>query len=108
MAKEDQLGKTENLSIDTTVLTENIKEPSIWVNFFLKVVYLIFLNFIVPFLGFITLLQLLFSIGSKKPNENLVSFSKKISSYIYQIINFITYSSDQRPWPFNSFPESAD
>ena len=108
MAKEDQLGKTENLSIDTAVLTENIKEPSIWVNFFLKVVYLIFLNFIVPFLGFITLLQLLFSIGSKKPNDNHISFSKKVSSYIYQIINFITYSSDQRPWPFNSFPESSD
>ena len=108
MAKEDQLGKTENLSIDTTVLTENIKEPSIWVNFFLKVVYLIFLNFIVPFLGFITLLQLLFIIVTKKPNGNLISFSKKVSSYIYQIINFITYSSDQRPWPFNSFPESSD
>ena len=102
---KDQEKSTENLSIDTAVLTENIKEPSIWVNFFLKVVYLVFLNFIVPFLGFITLLQLLFSIGSKKPNENLVFFSKKISSYIYQIINFITYSSDQRPWPFNSFPE---
>ena len=90
---KDQEKSTENLSIDTAVLTENIKEPSIWVNFFLKVIYLVFLNFIVPFLGFITLLQLLFSIGSKKPNENLVSFSKKISSYIYQIIHFITYSS---------------
>ena len=107
MTKEQEKS-IENLSIDTAVLTENIKEPSIWVNFFLKVIYLVFLNFIVPFLGFITLLQLLFSIGSKKPNENLVSFSKKISSYIYQIINFITYSSDQRPWPFNSFPESSD
>ena len=105
---KEQEKSTENFSIDTEVLTENIKEPSIWVNFFLKVIYLVFLNFIVPFLGFITLLQLLFSIGSKKPNENLVSFSKKISSYIYQIINFITYSSDQRPWPFNSFPESSD
>ena len=105
---KDQEKSTENLSIDTVALTENIKEPSIWVNFFLKIVYLVFLNFIVPFLGFITLLQLLFSIGSKKPNENLVTFSKKISSYIYQIINFITYSSDQRPWPFNSFPESSD
>jgi hypothetical protein len=105
---KNQEKSTENLSIDTAVLTENIKEPSIWVNFFLKIFYLVFLNFIVPFLGFITLLQLLFSIGSKKPNENLVSFSKKISSYIYQIINFITYSSDQRPWPFNSFPESSD
>ena len=105
---KDQEKSSENLSIDTAVLTENIKEPSIWVNFFLKIFYLVFLNFIVPFLGFITLLQLLFSIGSKKPNENLVTFSKKISSYIYQIINFITYSSDQRPWPFNSFPESSD
>jgi hypothetical protein len=98
----------ENLSIDTVALTENIKEPSIWVNFFLKVIYLIFLNFIIPFLGFITLLQLLFSLGSKKPNDNLISFSKKISIYIYQIINFITYSSDERPWPFNAFPDKAD
>ena len=98
----------ENLSIDTVALTENIKEPSIWVNFFLKVIYLIFLNFIIPFLGFITLLQLLFSLGSKKPNNNLISFSKKISIYIYQIINFITYSSDERPWPFNAFPDKAD
>ena len=98
----------ENLSIDTVALSENIKEPSIWVNFFLKVIYLIFLNFIIPFLGFITLLQLLFSLGSKKPNNNLISFSKKISIYIYQIINFITYSSDERPWPFNTFPDKAD
>ena len=98
----------ENLSIDTVALSENIKEPSIWVNFFLKVIYLIFLNFIIPFLGFITLLQLLFSLGSKKPNNNLISFSKKISIYIYQIINFITYSSDERPWPFNPFPDKAD
>ena len=73
---KDQEKSTENLSIDSAALTENIKEPSIWVNFFLKIVYLVFLNFIVPFLGFITLLQLLFSIGSKKPNENLISFSK--------------------------------
>jgi len=98
----------ENLSIDTVALTENIKEPSIWVNFFLKVIYLIFLNFIIPFLGFVTLLQLLFSLGSKKPNNNLISFSKKLSIYIYQIINFITYSSDERPWPFNAFPDKAD
>ena len=98
----------ENLSIDTVALSENIKEPSIWVNFFLKVIYLIFLNFIIPFLGFITLLQLLFNLGSKKPNDNLISFSKKISIYIYQIINFITYSSDERPWPFNPFPDKAD
>ena len=98
----------ENLSIDTVALSENIKEPSIWVNFFLKVIYLIFLNFIIPFLGFVTLLQLLFSLGSKKPNDNLISFSKKISIYIYQIINFITYSSDERPWPFNAFPDKAD
>ena len=98
----------ENLSIDTVALTKNIKEPSIWVNFFLKVFYLIFLNFIIPFLGFVTLLQLLFSLGSKKPNDNLISFSKKISIYVYQIINFITYSSDERPWPFNAFPDKAD
>ena len=98
----------ESLSIDTVALSKNIKEPSIWVNFFLKVIYLIFLNFIIPFLGFVTLLQLLFSLGSKKPNDNLISFSKKISIYIYQIINFITYSSDERPWPFNTFPDKAD
>ena len=108
MTKDKPKEQEENLSIDTVAITENIKEPSIWVNFFLKIIYLIFLNFIVPFLGFVTLLQLLFSLGSKKPNENLIFFSKKLSIYVYQIINFITYSSDERPWPFNAFPESMD
>ena len=53
---------------------------------------------------------------SSKPTESKPAVDPKlvensnieISKVNEEIINFITYSSDQRPWPFNSFPESSD
>ena len=46
-----------------------------------------------------------FTIFTKKPNENLLSFSIKLRNYLSQIIDFVTYSSDLKPFPFSPFPD---
>ena len=33
------------------------------------------------------------------------SFSIKLRNYIVQIVDFVTYSSQERPFPFNPLPE---
>jgi hypothetical protein len=50
----------------------------------------------------------LFTLVTRKPNLNLVSFSKKLGTYLSQIISFVTYASEERPFPFNPFPESDE
>ncbi|NBQ68039.1 MAG: DUF4389 domain-containing protein [Nitrosomonadaceae bacterium] len=43
-----------------------------------------------------------------KTNEFLLGFSQSLSIYIHQIINFLTFSSEQRPFPFSTWPNASD
>jgi hypothetical protein len=41
-------------------------------------------------------------------NSYLEQFSTKMTSYAMQILNYITYQSEQRPFPFSPFPEVVE
>ena len=43
-----------------------------------------------------------------KTNEFLLGFSQSLSIYIHQIINFLTFNSEQRPFPFSVWPNASD
>jgi len=53
----------------------------------------------------ITVLQFAFSVGLNAPNKNLLDFSRRLASYFYEIISYVTYSSEQKPFPFNPWPK---
>ena len=39
-----------------------------------------------------------------KPNENLAGFGALLVAYVSQILNFVTFNSESRPFPFSDFP----
>lgn len=41
----------------------------------------------------------------KKTNEHLLSFSKSLSIYLFEIIYFITFNTDEMPFPFKPWPD---
>jgi hypothetical protein len=55
-------------------------------------------------IGAIALIQFIFSMLVGKPNKQLLSFSESFSQYIYQIINYITFVSDEKPFPYGAWP----
>ena len=95
----------EVVSVNTEEVVENIKETSIWLRLILVVIFLFVFNFADIILWFIAGIQFLFTIFTKKPNENLLGFSIKLRNYLSQIIDFVTYSSDLKPFPFSPFPD---
>ena len=56
----------------------------------------------------ITFFQFATLIVTGKTNEFLLGFSQSLGVYIYQIINFLTFNSEQRPFPFSSWPNGHD
>ena len=38
-------------------------------------------------------------------NEQLLKFGQNLSTYLYQITLFLTYISEQRPFPFSTWPD---
>lgn len=56
----------------------------------------------------VTFFQFATLIVTGKTNEFLLGFSQSLSVYIHQIINFLTFNSEQPPFPFSSWPNDRD
>lgn len=41
-----------------------------------------------------------------KPNLQLLTFSKQLNNYYFQILNFLTFNSEIKPFPFANWPEN--
>lgn len=59
-------------------------------------------------LGAVAVLQFLFVLLGKQLNENLLSFGRSLSRYIFQMAEFVTFNQEERPFPFSSWPSASD
>ena len=41
----------------------------------------------------------------KEKNEKILSFGADLSEFLYQIFRFLSFSSNQRPFPFADWPK---
>ncbi|PTN11411.1 DUF4389 domain-containing protein [Nitrosomonas aestuarii] len=44
---------------------------------------------------------------TEKPNEQILKFSQSLSVYIYQIVQFLSFNNEQRPFPFRKWPDGT-
>lgn len=56
---------------------------------------------------FVVIFQFFSNLISKRSNEYLLQFGQMLCNYFYEIFNFITYNSDQKPFPFKSWPKAS-
>lgn len=56
----------------------------------------------------IAIFQFAFLLFTREPSDRLTEFGDDITVYIYQIWQFLTVNSEERPWPFAPWPDSAD
>mgnify|MGYP000356329930 CR=1 FL=1 len=54
----------------------------------------------------IVVAQCAFTMITGKPNPQLLAFGDSMSQYIHEILRFVTFNSDRRPFPFEEFPKS--
>ena len=55
--------------------------------------------------GAVALAQCVFVLLTNNPNQQLLQFGDSLSKYIHDILRFVTFNSDQRPFPFSDFPK---
>ncbi len=84
---------------------KNISSSSIWIRGFFMILYFI-VAYIVRFLILIiSLFQFVYTIFIGNPNEKLVKFGNGLGSYAYQIIQFLTFNTELKPYPFSEWGE---
>jgi len=85
-------------------IVDNLKEPSHWLRILFMLGFSVALYVVGMVVLVLTLAQVLFSLLSGKDNPNLRSLGSSLSRYIFEILMFLTYNSEVRPFPFTPFP----
>mgnify|MGYP000898230667 FL=1 len=96
----------EDVSINTEELKENLAKQSKWLRLLWMVAFSFVYYVAIGILWLIVVTQFLFSLFTNSPNENILKLSNGFRNYMVQILDFITYQSDEKPFPFSEFPES--
>ena len=52
----------------------------------------------------VTIIQFAMMLISDEPNPRLVSFGRSLGGYLQQSANFLTYATEQMPFPFDDWP----
>ena len=84
---------------------DRVKDYNNWLRIFFMLVYgLVLLYIIVPIIAVVMVAQVLCTFGSGRLNSNLTIFGESLVEYIQQTIDFLLYKSNEKPFPFKSFP----
>ena len=87
-------------------IEENLKSRSTW----LRLLFMIVLAFIYGIsrivVGAVVVLQFLVVLFTGETNERLRAFGRSLSTYTYQVLLYLTYNTEERPFPFDlDWPE---
>lgn len=52
----------------------------------------------------VTVIQFLIALLNDAPNVRLASFGRSMASYLRQIVNFLTFATEELPFPFSEWP----
>ncbi len=85
-------------------LKQHLTAAETWTRglFMLLIVFLMEVAKVVT--GAVVVVQFLFAVFSGEVNTNLRQFGAGLAHYIFQCVQFLTYNSDDKPFPFRPWP----
>lgn len=86
---------------------DNMKCRSNWVRALYMLLFALIFNLAEILLWAIVTLQFGFQLFTGAPNPRLLNFSRGLNAYLWQILQFETYRSEVRPYPFAEWPEDG-
>lgn len=81
------------------------KEESIWPRLVFMVLFAIAFLIAGSLLAAVVVIQFLFKVFTGKVLDQITTFGQYLATYFYEIIRFLTFRSDEMPWPIGSWPD---
>lgn len=91
-------------------MNENSVAPAdkhnIWIRGLFMLLMMLILHVAGTVLFIMALIQFVIVLASDTPNARLVAFGRSLARYFRQIVCFMTFATEEVPFPFNDWPAS--
>ena len=79
----------------------NLKSRPTWLRLFFMIVVAILYGVSRVVVGAVVVLQFFWLLFSGETNQRLEQFGQSLATYTYQIIRYLTFNTEERPFPFD-------
>ena len=86
---------------------ENLSNRNIWARILYMLLFGITYSISETVLIFVAIFQALAVLFTGHVNQALHQFGANLSGYMYQILQFVTFNTEDLPFPFNDWPEQT-
>ena len=85
-------------------IKSNLTNADTW----LRIVFIVLFLLLVQLIGWVLLavvvVQFVLVLFSGEKNKQLASFGGRLGTYLKQIVSYMSFASDAKPFPFSDFP----
>ncbi|MFO1350840.1 MAG: DUF4389 domain-containing protein [Gammaproteobacteria bacterium] len=89
---------------DTQKLQKNLTDSSVWIRLLFMLLYAVIVAFATQIAALLVLVQIVVKLITGDVNARLLVLGHGLSRYFYQIWLYLTFNSEQRPFPFSPWP----
>lgn len=93
--------------MDREQLKSELKAGNKWLRLVWMILFVIILHLAGLVLLLATVVQFLLHLFTGSSNERLRDFGAGLGTYVSQVIAFLTYAAESRPFPFAPWPRDA-
>ena len=87
-------------------LKKNIKESKTWLRGLYMLLFLVFYSIAKVIIFAVIAFQFILTLLTGKTNDRLVKLGQSLCTYLYQILTFLTFNSNEHPYPFGVWPKA--
>ncbi len=88
-------------------IKENAKNVDVWTRGLFILIYAVIFYFLFFLIWLVVIFQFLMKLITTELNDQLLEFSDSLTQYVSQILLYITFKSEERPFPFSPWPQKA-
>ena len=80
----------------------NVKSQSTWLRLFFMIVVVLLAAVSRVVVGAVVVLQFFYVLFTGETNKRLEQLGQSLATYTYQIIRYLTFNTEERPFPFDA------
>lgn len=92
--------------MDNQQLKSNLTSGKHWIRLLFMLLFAAILQLASLVMWVVVAAQFLFSLITGEDNKLLRNFGHSLSTYIYDVLKFLCYSREEKPFPFSDWPET--
>ena len=88
-------------------LKAHLKERRTWLRGLYMLLFAFFYAIAEIVITAVVIFQFLLTLFTGSTNERLLKFGQSLSTYVYQILQFLTFNAEYHPYPFGAWPKGV-